>query len=541
MLGKRLVMRILIFLVIIVVLVGFAGCAGQNSPTYPEERPSIAQSTPLLTDGYQGHSLWGYFTLSFDPENGTVSAIPVRNSEAHFNIAGFLTSPACQDCLTINIISNDQSAKILTVNVLMKNMTKMTGYNVKGIILPKTAGTRLPEADGYTELWNTGALHTRNPYMAYRKSISQRKFAPNASETVTYKIAYDTPQDYKKMGYAVDVSWPEVCTEPYQITVPTGLEFDEDPVNVAVTVNDYQDDVEWVVIYPYPLQTGGFDQYLTMTNGSGNKWNISISNSNAAAAGIYTMWVEAKSADCDIVNWQIMSVKVNAPPIPLTDIEVRYYVAMDLDGWLPYYEDPFLGDVEFSYFDAAWMKAQANQFWNKYGFNLVDDGSYTIMGDWGYYSLDDDSEVLAMHNAYGKKKNPNALSMYFVQYLPPGDDTAFAIWPESVTSLAKHKNDDVFIVFCPNVWSWSDSMAHESGHAFGAFEDIYLLEPPSYNCAQLKYDSPPWFTYLYCDDSAYYEGNLMYYSMGWSINNYSLTNGQFDFVTSFNANYPNNW
>ena len=85
-------------------------------------------------------------------------------------------------------------------------------------------------------------------------------------------------------------------------------------------------------------------------------------------------------------------------------------------------------------------------------------------------------------------------------------------------------------------------MAHESGHAFGALEDIYLLYPfIGYYCEDLKNDLPPDMNYLYCEDNAYYAGNLMWFSVGWSIYAYDLTLGQVAWVEWFNETYPDNW
>jgi hypothetical protein len=158
-----------------------------------------------------------------------------------------------------------------------------------------------------------------------------------------------------------------------------------------------------------------------------------------------------------------------------------------------------------------------------------------------YYIIESDSEVFAMHKGFGQHYSPDAMCVYFVQQVI-GLDTAACYWDGNVSTLAKHKSEDVFVVVTPEAWFYPDVLAHEGGHAFGCLEDIYLLDPPSYECADLKADEPTWWKYLYCDDTAYYDGNLMYGAPAdFTADMFTLTTGQSSFAQKFQKDYPDNW
>ncbi len=542
--------RISILLTAFVLLIG---CGPNPAPIQAPHNPTgnagpgIA-ARPAIGPGAEHHVLWGYYTLSFDLENLVVEAIPNRGALTHWNITGLVSPPQCYDCLTLLITAHNHGTKTIFVEVTLKNKTGTTGYDVRGLLLPKMQGVRLLNADSYTELWNSGSVYERNPFLAFAKGVTKRAFEPLTSHTRTYKINYDSKEALGNIGYAVDASWPNNCGEPYEIKLPEAPEFvGANQVTIEVDVPDWQNNVDWVRVYPYPLALADDQKSLLMSNTSGDTWSVTFANTNGAPEGKYLLWFKAKSDYEDTLIWHVMQVAVKSPPPPPTNVQVRFYVACDIDGWLPYYEDPFLGPIMFSYMDANWMKFMSNQFWNKYGFNLVDNGTYKVMDDepwydWQFYYIDNFDEVFEMHYYYGEYYAPECLSIYFVQGMPWDFGPAVCFWDSWVDSLAEHKSENVFFVLDPYTWWWSEVMAHESGHAFGVFEDMYLIDPDSgYYCDDLKYDSPPWFQHLFCDDNAYYEGNLMMGPIGGSIDLYSLSDAQADWVVSFNNNYPNNW
>ena len=542
---------------VIALTLGFlAGCGSTADPVQvsqaSRDAPAFTASAPYTGEQSNGnHSLWGYYRLSFDLENMTAEAIPDRDAECHVNITNFISSQNCPGCITIDIEEHNPVTRTLKIKVTLRNNTDWTGYDIKGILLPEVDGVRLRNADGFTGLWNSDAFATRNPYRAFAQGVVQRAFPPDYYDFRSYQISYFSPEALKKIGYAIDVSFPENCLEPYQIEVPFDPpEFVEHNVTqIIVNVCDWQENVESVFIYPFPLTMSGYWDSIEMTSTGGEVWSAMFANTNQAHPASYYLWVQAISSDCGISCWNQVKVTIaeeEPPPPPETDdVQVRFYVAADYYGRLPYYRSPSGQTSEFTFNIAKTQRTWANKFWNNYGMNLVDSGTFMIMdddqGDGGFYLLDE-NEVLTMHDKYGKKYSPDALSMYFVQSLPSGMDTAFCAWPASVDTLSEHNSQNVFHVYSPNVWYWQEAMAHESGHAFGALIDEYLLIPSiGLNCNLLKQLLGQGYQHLYCDDTGYYEGNLMYFSMGWNIDQYDLTRGQADFVTDFNDSYAHNW
>jgi hypothetical protein len=543
---------------IVITLGILVGCGSTGDPVQVSQTgggrnaPAFTASAPFTGEQSSGnHSLWGYYHLSFDLEKMTAEAVPDRDAGNHINITNFVQSQNCVGCLAIDIEEHNPVTRTLRIKVTLSNTTNWTGYDIKGILLPEVDGVRLRNADGFTGLWNSGAFVTRNPYRAFAQGVAQRAFPPDYYDYRTYQISYFQPEALKEIGYAIDVSFPGNCLEPYQIDVPLDPpEFIEhNMTSVVVHVRDWQDNVESVYIYPFPLTMSGYWDSLEMSNTSGDVWSVMFANTNQAHPASYYLWVQAISSDSGISCWNQVKVTIppeEPPPPPDTsDVQVRYYVATDHSDRLPYYRNPSGGTVDFTYDIAKAQRMWANKFWNNYGMNLVDNGTFMIMDDeeddHGFYILDE-GEILPMHAKYGQKYSPDALCMYFVQMLPSGMDTAFCVWPSFVDTLSEHNSQNVFHVYSPNVWYWQESMAHESGHAFGALIDEYLLIPSmGVNCYILKLLLGPGYQHLYCDDTGYYEGNLMWFSMGWSINQYDLTRGQADYVTKFNEDYANNW
>jgi hypothetical protein len=525
-------------------LVGLAGCSNSTDPIQPADAPAQLNTLEVTDSG--NHFLWGYYNLDFNLENLTARAVPGRVSMTHFNITSLVQPPACNDCLVLEILDHNPQSCYIELKVTLKNNTTVKGYDVRGIVLPKVNGIQLLDAESYTPLWSTGAFSSLNPFRTFAHSVPSRIFYPQYWDFRIYEISYGVQGNLGKIGYAIDVSYPGNCEEPYEILVPQEpAKFIENyPTVVTVQILDWQEDVEWAIIYPYPLAMSDYSDYMQMTEGAENYWSASFTNSNDVSPGYYYLWVQAKSAGTDVVTWNKVKVSAQDAP-PLNTIQVTYYAAVDTGGNLPYLENPGGSEIEFSYTVASQLRSWANLLWNKYGFNLVDDGTIHIMdenaSDWNYYHLDSETEVASMHSNYGQSGTPDTLNMYFVQTLPYDLETAFCTLPAS-GGLSNHKRQHVYHVYSPNVYFWEEVMAHESGHAFGALEDIYLLLPfLGYYCYELKNDQPPNKQYLYCEDNAYYPGNLMWFSMGWSIYAYDLTQGQADWVEWFNDEYPENW
>jgi hypothetical protein len=214
----------------------------------------------------------------------------------------------------------------------------------------------------------------------------------------------------------------------------------------------------------------------------------------------------------------------------LTNINCELYVATDdgtPSGTWPIWEAPD-PDEELTIDHLYNLMTWCNNIWNQYGINLVWDGSVTIMNS-QFYNLSDDS---LMHNTYGK--STGMMSLYFVNQCSSNTAYCVVVWPEW-----NHNVQNVFTVYSPNIWYWQDVTAHEHGHALGYLFDMYLYDMAGCPCGDNDcLGSSP---VLYWDPEACYDGNLMWYSMGYSWDMYNLTEGQWQWIYYFNYHYDENF
>lgn len=226
------------------------------------------------------------------------------------------------------------------------------------------------------------------------------------------------------------------------------------------------------------------------------------------------------------LNFQVRLTKVNA------EIYVATTNGTSTGTW------PTYGSTPLTHATLLQMLSWANQYWAIYGYELTWDQTETFMAS-SYYVLNNDTEVIQMHNDYGY--GSNMMSLYFVDQLQPGSNTAYCI---TYNNPASATVNNVFTVYSPNVWSWQNVIAHEHGHAYGYLQDQYLYAEAGCPCGNdtclaswLGYTP-----YLWSDPLACYMGNQMYYAdpaRAWSW--YNFTRGQRDWVFEFHFTYPSNF
>jgi len=538
-------MRIRMFTLTFLMFAMIAGCSGGYDPVSVEPCGPVIHGT--------SHTLWALYDLTINTETGEAEAIASRAALSHINITFLVTPPKCYDCMEFEVIEHNTATRCLRLKVTLRNKTQVSGYDVRGVFIPKVDGVRLTNADSYTELWGACGYSARNPYRMFAQGVPNHEFPPQFYDYRTYRINYPTPDTLMKITYAVDVSWPDNCEEPPGIQLPVDTPVIEGSGygTIDVEVIDWQDNIEYVRIHPYPIHLDSFNATLDMTYMGGDMYRANFPNSNGAMAAFYELWVEAKSLGSDIITWNKVKVLVDVdeppPATEIKDMDVCFYVAKYYDGSLPEQPVGMGPNIPFTLSVATSQAMWCNKFWNKYGYNLVVPGNYEIMdkngsADCEYYFLDSSAEALAMHEAYGKKYTPDAVNVYFVQTIQGSIQTACCVIPSPITSLGLHKSENIFVIVGPKVWNYEEVLAHECGHAFGSLIDIYLLQPAyGIGCVELLNAMPPNAQHLYCDDQAIYQGNLMYYAMGWEIEEYTITQGQWDFVDLFHQTYPNNW
>ncbi len=238
---RRYCLAIILPLIFIVL-----GCSGTGSQT----------TIPEYDDGRNPGNvtqriLWGIWEIRFDASKKSISINPVREIGAHFNITNMVLPPYCDDCLEISVQSFDPLTRILQADVLLRNSFPATGYDVRGILFTDDYGHELRNADGWTNLWDVPGAENINPFKAFAKGSVNRVFESHAEHIETYAVYIPIPPHYAAITFAVDVSWPGNCKEPYGI-----FNFFQESIhttsgssgNVSVDVLDWQDDVSEVTI-----------------------------------------------------------------------------------------------------------------------------------------------------------------------------------------------------------------------------------------------------------------------------------------------------
>jgi len=237
--------------------------AGPIGPTTGIEGASGADSGLIAGAGEEvgWHYLWAYHLVFFDPANNSMQLVPIRQSDAHWNVIKFLEQEPCADCINITKIKVNTDGTV-DFDVMLRHpfqTPNFTGFDVRGIVMfngshlfPSAddiglytsdhamSDGQLVNADGFTTLYNPttaeyapfegylqgkyATLQAPNAQLnGYKRFITDPSkpravFAVGGKVTVTYKVYL--PQNPIVFGYAVDASWvPPVhqpVTDPWQ-------------------------------------------------------------------------------------------------------------------------------------------------------------------------------------------------------------------------------------------------------------------------------------------------------------------------------------
>jgi hypothetical protein len=271
-----------------ILLVLTLGCSSRNlnQITLPDNNSDSAFSIPLGSSLPDGHSPLGFWNLSFDPSTLNVEVTQDRNLSAHYNLTSSLTP-------SIILNSYNPTTGILDVDVKINNTYPINGYDLRLIIFTDAAGHFLENWDDFTNLYDIGGGNIINPFKAYAKAETNRKFAAYTQHTENLKL-YIPAGDFS-VKLAIDACFPSNCTEPYSIdnfTQGTLKETTGSSAPVSVDVSDWQNNVSAVYLY-CPFITGG--PLVTMSHGSGNTWSGTLTNNAGIGFGQYTGYIAAFS------------------------------------------------------------------------------------------------------------------------------------------------------------------------------------------------------------------------------------------------------
>jgi len=209
------------------------GCAGGGSPLAPPDSDITNDSSRLTDDWHPGipqvigsdgpRELWGLYTITVTPD-GEVSVKPTRDAAGHLNVTIFLLPPFCFDCLTLEVTGLDTDAAWIKLNVGLSNPLEIGGYDVRGIILADE-DYYLMNPDAKTIYVGKNVLDTPTGFKAYATEELNNLFPPGSPSDPFYyyqefQIHIPPPYEVQKLlqiQYAVDVSWPLNCEEPWFI------------------------------------------------------------------------------------------------------------------------------------------------------------------------------------------------------------------------------------------------------------------------------------------------------------------------------------
>lgn len=324
------VLWILFFLIV-------TGCSGKTAdPIQPSgvlpdkpEAPSMGIEEPLaealhelpgikqdIDSDKSERILLGGWTMNFNPETQTVSVEHLREAKWHFKVTGWLQPPNCSDCIRVDI--NSYVDEILDVDVTIKNPSMYTPYDLRAIIFDDGIHELL-NADSWTELWDIPLVgFPINPFKAFAKDKPNRRFLPGDENAETENLQIFCPDGNFAVQFAVDVSWPGNCAEPYSIenfiqTEPLH-DFVGSQAVLEVDVLDWQDDVSQVTLQV--VEIIGADP-INFEQQSENTWSVTITNNTGAGVGEYTAIIKALSAnsgDLALYNFDVVTVS-SAPDL----------------------------------------------------------------------------------------------------------------------------------------------------------------------------------------------------------------------------------
>jgi hypothetical protein len=402
-----------------------------------------------------------------------------------------------------------------------------------------------------TMTWN--AVSGADSYSIYRDDVPIQSDITNttwsdntASRGVIYTYEIESVNSCgASVGRASDTGYARGCLDDSNNTAATATVFD-----LVDTVSDCVDqiDSDWFTCYTTPnglassssisfnIAAGTVDVYVYGRDpGYSMPGTLITSATNVGSQTINIPATDKSNIFIKIVGDSgMVSYTMNTNLIPaMSSMNVEIYVATSngtAGGQWPNTGTPLTHALLLQ------MMSWTNSFWNPHGYNFVWDGTETIMAA-NYYVLDSIAEVDAMHNAYGYGKNK--MSLYFVQQLEPGGgNTAYSIIYEDKPT---HNVNNVYNVYSPNIYSWQEVISHEQGHASAYYIDQYFYDITGCACGNSACLPPEYPDFLYSDSAACYNGNLMWYSVGWTWNQYNITSGQANQIYTFHFSYPANF
>ncbi len=271
------------------------GCSGASSQTTAPELPAVVDGG--VSESTANRYLCGIWTIRFDTTEHHIAIEPARHLEAHYNVTNKLLPPECDDCIVIQVNSYSPATQILDIDVTLENQGNMCAHDVRGILYTTDYGHTLANADDWTGLFDIPGGLEINPFKAFAKDVPYRAFYTWAKQTENFQIWIPSPPEYHALSFAVDVSWPGTCKEPYSIqdfNQTTLYNTYGSKAELFVNVLDWAQNVSAVAIEA-PDLIG--DVSLAFEYSTATTWHVELTIPVATEPGKYSALVRADSLD----------------------------------------------------------------------------------------------------------------------------------------------------------------------------------------------------------------------------------------------------
>jgi len=299
-------------IITIISMMAFLGCSsGSSGPTAPDIQDELSEDPALNA---QNATIMGVYDVTFDPSSMELEIAESRNADAHYDITGFVAPHS-----TIYLTAFDPVAGLLKFDLQVANPSIISVYDVRAIFLASSAsGYSMVNADDYTQLFNPFGPSDVNPFRAYAKSVTNRKFGGGAIHKESFEILCPTPVVLPfTFQILIECSHPKNCEDVYEISNQTV----SNPINSTTTATitldafDHQNNIGQVYVDTTPI-TGGLTWMgkIGPTLYTGALWN-----SAGAAPGTYRCRITADSFSSpdnlfDFVDITVIPDVVTPPP-----------------------------------------------------------------------------------------------------------------------------------------------------------------------------------------------------------------------------------
>ncbi len=301
------------------------GCSSSFDPIQPQDTTSGINPSldiPIETNN-SNRNLLGTWTVNFDNKTLSTNITPYREITAHLNVSASIPTPI------INGVAYNPLTGIWDVDVTIVNSSIYNVRDLRLILYTNDYGVKLINADDWTGLWDMPGGSQINPFKAYAKTEGNRLFAAQTQHTERIQIYL--PPGASDVAWAVDVSVPDNCHEPYLIESFTHFRLNENAgsqTQALIEVFDWQDDVSDVSLY-CPIITG--ETLVQFTHDSFNTWTLELYNNTGAMPGSYTGVVIATSNGNSLYDFVTITVseKITA------ELTIFFYLwDADLTDWV---------------------------------------------------------------------------------------------------------------------------------------------------------------------------------------------------------------